>query len=88
MKYAKCDFDKTRGEIKVNNGSLKWYDGDLEDAKMHVQEDNSCCVLFFPADVPGMGVPLKPDVSWEEFEKEPGVYGVCYYRGWRGYVFE
>lgn len=88
MKYAKCHFDKAAGRVCDDDGSLEWREGTFEEAKNHVEANKSCCVLFFPGDVQGRGVPVKPDVSREEFEVNPAVYGVCFYHGWRGYVFE
>lgn len=88
MKYAKCNFDRENGCVCDCDGSLEWHEGTLEEAKHRVEANKNCCVLFFPGDVPGRGAPTKPDVSREEFESFPSIYGVCFYHGWRGYVFE
>ena len=88
MKYAKCKLDKATGRICDDDGSLQWYEGTLEEAKNRVEANKNCTVLFYPGDVPGRGVPVNPDVSREEFEANPAVYGVGFYHGWRGYVFE
>lgn len=88
MKYATCKFDLKSGTVRDDDRSLTWHEGELEDAMNRVKEDNGLCALFLPADVPGRGVPTNADVDRDTFEKNPGVYGVCYYKGWRGYVFE
>ncbi len=88
MKYGKCNFDSVRGMIKDDDGSLEWKEGTLETARADVEQDSGTCALFFPKDVEGLGHPLNPDVTRSQFEKEPGIYGVCYYKGWSGYVFE
>ena len=88
MKYAVCRFDLKSGSVRDDDGSLVWYEGELEEAMSKVRTNDSLCALFLPSDVPGRGVPSQPDIDRETFEKKPGVYGVCYYKGWRGFVFE
>lgn len=86
MKYAKCSFDKTSGIILDKD--LEWLTGTEAEACKSVQKNSNICVLFFPKDVPGKGKPINPDVSRSIFEAQPAIYGVCYYKGWSGYVFE
>lgn len=88
MKYATCKFDHTQGYVCDNNGSLKWHEGTLKEAMMHVKNNPGSCALFLPSDLPGYGNPLYPDISREIFETEPAIYGVCYYKAWSGFVFE
>lgn len=86
LKYALCDFDD--GQVKDDNGSLEWHEDTLERAKTKVQANPGKCALFLPKDVPGLGHPLYPEVTRKDFEEEPGVYGVCFYKSWSGYAFE
>lgn len=88
MKYATCNFSIHTGEVYVDDGSLVWHNGTIEEAKSRVERNNGVCALFFPGDVPEYGMPIDPDVDRATFEAQPAVWGVCYYRGWNGYVFE
>lgn len=89
MKYAICNFDFKNGTVQANDGSLSWHEGELGEAMGKVKEsERQVCALFLPSDVPLRGVPVNADVDREMFEKYPGIYGVCFYKGWRGYVFE
>ena len=86
IKYAKCSFNKATGLIE--DSDLEWLEGTEEAACKAVRDDSATCALFFPKDVPGKGHPVNPEVSRSVFEAEPAIYGVCYYKGWSGYVFE
>ena len=88
IKYAKCTFDRLNGKIRDDDGSLEWHEDTFANAWSSVVNDPGHCALFHPKDVPGYGVPVNPDVSREEFEANPAVYGVCLYYGWRGVVAE
>ncbi len=88
MKYAICNFDLKSGTVKDDDGSLTWFEGELEEAMEKVKRNDSLCALFLPSDVPGRGVPHKADIDRETFEQKPGVYGVCYYKAWNGFAFE
>lgn len=88
MKYATCNFDRANGRVCEDDGSLAWHNGTLEEAKTHVESNQGSCALLFPGDVPDYGMPIDPDVDRTAFEAQPAVWGVCYYRGWNGYVFE
>ena len=86
IKYAKCSFNQATGMIE--DSDLEWLEGTQEEACKSVEEDSGTCVLFFPKDVPGKGHPIIQDVTRGMFEAKPAVFGVCYYKGWSGYVFE
>lgn len=88
IRYAVCDFDENRGQVLCDNGSLVWHEGTLQQAKIEVETKRGKCALFLPREVAGKGCPVYPEVSREQFEREPGVYGVCFYRSHSGYVFE
>lgn len=86
IKYAKCSFNKETGLI--HDSDLEWFEGTEEEACKSVRDDSTTCALFLPKDVLGKGNPVNPEVSRSVFEAEPAIYGVCYYKGWSGYVFE
>lgn len=86
IEYAECSFDRESGQILDKD--LEWHEGTEAQATEVVQKDPDKCVLFFPQDVPGKGAPVNKEVSRSVFKKEPAIYGVCYYKGWSGYVFE
>ena len=88
MKYAICNFDYNQGRVCDDDGSLEWHEGSLEEAKKLVMKKPGSCALFLPSDLPGYGAPIRPDISRKEFEAEPAVYGVCFYKAWSGFVFE
>lgn len=88
LRYAICDFDHTQGQINSDNGSLCWHEDPLERAKKRVMQNPGTCALFFPSDVPGLGCPVYPEVARKDFEEDPAIYGVCFYKSWSGYVFE
>lgn len=88
LEYALCDFDTYTGTVLDNNGSLEWKTGTMGIAQGWVRKHPGACALFFPGDVPGIGHPPYPDVSRKDFKKEPGKYGVCFYKASSGYAFE
>ena len=89
MKYALCDFGIIQNGRLAAAEDLTWKQGRLEKAKAEVEKSKgSLAALFFPADIPGIGYPLDPEVSRETFEKDPARHGVCYYLAWSGYRFE
>lgn len=88
IRYAICNFDKGEGKILDDDGSLRWMHGTLEEAKREVEKTPTKCALFLPADVPGLGHPINRITTRDVFEKKPAVFGVCYYKAWRGFTFE
>lgn len=54
--------------------------------KIRASSEISDCYLFLPSDKPNVGRPIEPSVSREEYLKNPAVYGVAIYKGWRGNV--
>ena len=86
MKYAIANFDPTTGNVDTD--SIVWKDSCIEKAKDIVHKDKYKCVLFYHNDVPGCGCPMYKEATREEFEANPAVKGVAYYKGWSGYVYE
>lgn len=86
MKYAVADFDSRTGSILES--TIVWKNGTLEQGRDIVHKDKTKCVLFYHKDVPNMGIPVNKDATRQEFEANPAVLGVCYYKSWRGYNFE
>ena len=87
MKYAIAHFDYQRNDL-IDLKSIVWSEGTLEQAMEVVHKDSSKCVLFYPKDVPGKGCPMYKDATMSEFEQNPAVKGVAYYKSHSGYVFE
>ena len=85
IRYGRCPISK---DGFINAEEIQWKTGTEEDACESVRREGGC-VLFFPGDVPGKGVPVDKDVSRTVFEVLPAQYGVCYYKTWNGsYVYE
>lgn len=91
MKYATCNFRE--GSVKSVDGSLEWHEGSPEDAEKFVKKNPGTCALFLPSDLEKkfgykVGCPTCPEVTREEFETEPAIYGVAFYKASSGYRWE